>query len=96
MIRIVRLSFETEHIENFKSLFEERKLKIRQFEGCSSLDLWQDKSQPGVFYTYSIWQQEHDLEAYRQSALFQDTWSQVKRWFKEPPQAFSADKLLSI
>ncbi len=96
MIRIVRLSFEEQYIEKFTLLFEERKLLIRQFEGCCSLALWEDKSEAGVFYTYSIWQHENDLEAYRQSALFQDTWSQVKQWFNKPPQAFSADQILSL
>lgn len=96
MIRIVKLSFETEHIEKFKLLFEERKLLIRNFNGCTHLELWQDKKEAGTFYTYSIWQEEANLEDYRVSALFQDTWTQVKQWFSAPPQAFSADKIMTI
>lgn len=96
MIRIVKLSFKEEYIENFLLLFEERKQRIRNFEGCNYLELWQDKSEKGVFYTYSIWQEPSDLENYRISDLFQDTWTQVKQWFSHPPQAFSADKIRSI
>ena len=43
MIRIVRLHFKNENIEEFKNLFEERKEKIRNFPGCSYLELWQDE-----------------------------------------------------
>ncbi len=96
MIRIVKLSFKEEYIENFLFLFEERKQRIRNFEGCNYLELWQDKSEKGVFYTYSIWQDASDLENYRISDLFQDTWTHVKQWFNHPPKAFSADKIMCI
>lgn len=96
MIRIVRLSFKHEHVNDFKQLFEERKLRIKNFEGCSLLELWQDHHIPSVFYTYSIWQDEDHLEDYRLSAFFEDTWFTVKQWFLEKPMAFSADKLMEV
>ncbi len=96
MIRIVKLSFAAEHVEKFERLFEERKSLIRNFEGCTYLELWQDKSEAGVFYTYSIWQDVSNLESYRVSDLFQETWSQVKQWFSKPPHAFSADSIISV
>jgi quinol monooxygenase YgiN len=96
MIRIVKLSFEATHVDKFVTLFEERKHLIRNFEGCSLLELWQDKQDPNVFYTYSLWQNENHLKQYRMSDLFQDTWRQVKPWFKCPAQAFSADKIRSL
>ena len=96
MIRIVKLSFEAAHVEKFVALFDERKHLIRNFEGCTFLELWQDKEDSCVFYTYSLWQNESHLQHYRMSALFQDTWVQVKQWFKCPAQAFSADKIKSL
>lgn len=92
MIRVVRLSFKPEHIDDFLNLFEERKERIRNFEGCTYLELWQDHSNQGVFYTYSHWNHEDHLESYRVSALFKDTWSIVKQWFNQKPEAFSANK----
>lgn len=96
MIRIVRLSFKEEYIQDFERLFEERKQQIRAIDGCTQLALWADKQDAGVFYTYSIWQHADHLEAYRVSTLFQETWGQVKQWFKEKPLAFSADQLLEL
>lgn len=96
MIRIVKLSLGSEYIEKFKELFEERKVLIRNAGGCTRLELWQDKNEDGVFYTYSIWHDESDLDEYRISDLFRETWSQVKLWFNKPPQAFSADKLMRL
>ncbi|MBL7765501.1 MAG: antibiotic biosynthesis monooxygenase [Chitinophagaceae bacterium] len=93
MIRVVRLCFKQEHIADFKSLFESRKENIRHFNGCRYLELWQDKQDARVFYTYSIWDEESHLEDYRVSELFQDTWGTVKQWFDAAPQAFSADPL---
>ena len=96
MIRIVKMTFKEEHVADFNALFEARKDRIRHFPGCTYLELWKDQKDPTVYYTYSIWQDESNLEEYRVSDLFQDTWSTVKQWFREKPHAFSASKLMSI
>ncbi|GBL34616.1 hypothetical protein EMGBS15_02110 [Filimonas sp.] len=96
MIRIVKLSFKQEYIEDFKQLFESRKERIRSFEGCTYLELWQDHDDPSIFFTYSLWNDEIHLENYRISTLFQDTWTTVKQWFSDKPIAFSADKLMVV
>jgi quinol monooxygenase YgiN len=96
VIRIVKMTFKEEHIADFNALFDARKERIRNFPGCTYLELWNDQNDPSIFYTYSIWEHESNLEEYRISELFQDTWSTVKLWFKEKPQAFSATKLMSV
>lgn len=96
MIRIVKMSFRFEHINHFRELFEERREQIRGFAGCRHLELWQDRDNPGIFYTYSLWDDAADLEAYRLSDLFQDTWTTVKQWFNDAPEAFSADQRMVV
>lgn len=96
MIRIVRLTFRKEHIEDFRQLFSERKQLIRNFDGCTRLELWQDKADPRIFYTYSLWDDHSDLDNYRLSDLFRETWATVKTWFDAEPFAFSADKLIEV
>lgn len=89
MIRIVRLEFKPEHTIDFNDLFESRKERIRNVPGCTYLALWQDHHHSNVFYTYSLWQAAIDLENYRSSDFFKDTWATIKPWFKAPAQAFS-------
>jgi heme-degrading monooxygenase HmoA len=96
MIRIVKLTFKEEHILDFKLLFETRKELIRTQEGCSHLALWQDNKEARIFYTYSIWHEELDLNRYRDSDLFSDTWTIVKQWFADKPIAFSANEIISL
>ena len=43
-------------LDAFKTFFEERKEKIRDFEGCTHLELWQDMLHKNIFFTYSHWQ----------------------------------------
>ena len=92
MIRIVRMTFWENKVSDFIQLFEERKMDIRNFNGCNHLELWRDEKEAHIFYTYSIWKGPENLEAYIQSELFADTWSRVKIWFKEKPMAFSTFK----
>lgn len=96
MIRIVKLTFKHEHVQDFLSLFEERKNAIRNSEGCMKLSLWNHTTQPNIFYTYSIWNMPNDLEQYRSSTLFSDTWENVKQWFDAPPEAFSANEIVVV
>jgi hypothetical protein len=35
--RIVKMEFKPEEVQNFKTLFDKNKSKIRNFEGCSYL-----------------------------------------------------------
>ena len=87
--RIVRMEFRPEHVDDYLAQFDTVKYLIRSFPGVQHLELHRDAGQSNVFYTYSKWDGEEDLEDYRQSELFKGAWSQVKVWFLGKPQAFS-------
>ena len=95
-VRIVKLSFHEEHIPAFLENFELMKLKIRNAPGNRFLELYQDKANIGVFFTYSYWESENDLENYRKSELFYDIWTFTKKLFNDKPEAWSLDKLVSL
>ena len=95
-VRIVKLSFHQEHIPAFLENFEEMKEKIRNAPGNRLLELYQDKNNPDLFFTYSYWESEADLENYRKSELFDGIWSFTKKLFNAKPEAWSVDKLVSL
>lgn len=92
--RIVKMIFKMEEIENFLSLFETVKHKIKNTEGCQHLELWQDKINPQLLFTYSIWLSDEHLENYRKSMLFEDTWAKTKILFDGKPEAWSVEQLV--
>ena len=92
-VRIVKMSFYSKFIPEFLELFHEKKSLIKSSKGCLLLELYQDKSNPEVFFTYSHWENESDLENYRNSALFRETWKQTKTYFNDKPHAWSVNKL---
>lgn len=96
IVRLVKMVFAPEHIETFQELFRENKQYIRDFDGCSLLELYQDNAQPGIFFTYSYWESEEALENYRHSDLFKKVWGKTKPLFAEKPQAWSVDKVVSL
>ncbi len=89
IIRIVQMTFREEAIPAFEGLFAERKARIRSFEGCLHLELWQDTHYPSVFLTYSHWESEAHLNHYRFSGFFKETWGLTKTLFAEGPKAWS-------
>lgn len=96
IVRIVKMTFREEEIENFKQVFDDSKEKIRAFSGVKYLECLQSKSQANIFFTYSHWQSEDDLEAYRNSDLFKRTWAKTKPLFKEKAEAWSNERLTSL
>ena len=96
LIRIVKMSFHKENIPAFLENFNLMKDKIRNAQGNRFLELYQDKNDACIFFTYSYWETEDDLENYRRSELFNDVWTFTKKLFNAKPEAWSVDKLVSL
>jgi len=94
--RIVKLTFKESEIDTFVKIFNSKKKKIRAFEGCLHLELWRDVKAPNIFFTYSFWKSEDDLNAYRHSDLFQETWKKTKVLFSDKPHAWSVEMIEGI
>lgn len=95
-VRIVKMSFHSKFIEEFQNMFNQKKHFIRNSEGCKLLELYQDKNNPEIFFTYSYWEKEENLENYRNSELFKKVWKQTKSYFNDKPQAWSVNKKVSL
>ena len=90
------MSFEAVRIEEFLENFNNNKEKIRTFEGCKHLKLLRDKNNSSIFFTYSYWETEAHLEAYRNSELFKSVWKKTKVLFNNKPEAWSVDTVESL
>lgn len=87
------MTFQADKAEDFLAIFRASKENIRHFAGCEHLELWRDTREPASFTTYSHWRSAEDLEKYRASLLFKDTWRQTKALFAAKPLAFSNEVL---
>lgn len=91
------MEFREECINDFIALFEDKKEKIRSFPGCQYLELLQGlDAKKNIFTTYSFWKTEDDLNNYRYSDLFKETWADTKKMFSKKPEAISFNKLHSL
>ena len=91
--RIVKMTFQEGKVDDFLAIFQEKKETIRQTSGCHHLELLRSKSDKNVLFTYSFWEHEDDLNAYRHSDFFQNTWQRTKQLFAEKPVAWSVDSV---
>lgn len=95
-VRIVRMGFHEDKVDAFLYNFEQVKLDIRNFPGNRFLELYRDRNDPSVFFTYSYWETEADLENYRKSELFIEVWAYTKQLFRQKAEAWSVDKVVSL
>jgi heme-degrading monooxygenase HmoA len=96
MIRIVKMRFKAEEVEAFKAFFMTAKSRIRNFEGCQHLELWQEMNDEQTFFTYSHWDNESCLENYRQSDVFKEFWKVAKSKFSDKPEAWSHKQITQV
>jgi autoinducer 2-degrading protein len=83
------MTFIPERTVEFINFFEGYKDQIRNFSGCSYLQILQDKNNPNIIFSYSHWRSEEDLENYRKSDLFSKIWPKTKELFNAAPDAWS-------
>ncbi len=97
LYRLVKLTFKEESVPLFLANFERNQDAIRRFPGCHHLELWQQKKPHGhIFFTYSHWESEDHLDAYRASELFQRVWANTKIHFAARPEAWSLHGLKDV
>lgn len=96
LVRIVKMTFLSDKTLDFQSRFQEIKENIIGFEGCHLLELYRDKNDPDVFFTYSYWSSEKELQQYRDSRFFKEVWGNTKKMFAKKPEAWSVDKIVSL
>ena len=96
MIRIVKMTFKPHCVSEFLENFEHNKDAIRNFNGVHHLELLQDKNNTNTYFTYSIWESEKDLNAYRNSELFKGIWAVTKPMFAEKANAWSVETIAKL
>ena len=90
------MKFQADKVDEFIQLFDETKAKIRNFEGVQHLELLRETKNSTIFFTYSHWNSEEDLENYRNSALFKSVWTRTKALFEEKAEAWSTNRLYNL
>ncbi len=88
------MNFKPDAVTDFLKIFDASKQYIRNMEGCTHLELLNDISSPTVFFTYSHWQTENDLNNYRNSELFEGVWGKTKILFAAKAEAWSVKSLM--
>ncbi len=83
------MTFKSDKVADFLKIFDASKQYIRNMEGCSHLQLLNDINSPTIFFTYSHWQTENDLNNYRNSELFAGVWGKTKILFESKAEAWS-------
>lgn len=92
IVRIVKMTFREDEVTNFQELFEGWRHRIIAFPGCVHLQLLHDRKDPRIFFTYSVWEEEARLAAYRDSEVFASVWPVVKKLFAAPAEAWTVDR----
>ena len=96
IIRIVRMHFIPDAVDDFLDIYERTQAAIQNMAGCAFLELMRDTEDPNVFITISHWDSTAALDRYRKSELFKNVWHRVKQLFSQPAEAFSMERYFDV
>lgn len=96
IVRIVRMHFMPDTVDEFLDIYERTQAAIQNVKGCMHLELMRDTEDPNVFITVSHWESTRALNSYRKSELFKNVWRRVKAHFSQPADAFSMEAYVEI
>lgn len=89
--RIVKMEIEESKVDDFKTFLYPMTLRISSFDGCTHLDILNDKEDKTKFFSYSTWESEKHLENYRNSEMFKETWAKAKTFFAKDANAWTVE-----
>ncbi len=89
ILRLVKMEFRSEEIDNFMTYFYTIQSKIEAMPGLVSLKIYQDIDHPNIVFTHSIWLNSDFLNNYRKSDTFKIIWTNTKKLFATDANAWS-------
>ncbi len=92
IVRIVKLQFDESTHEEAQSHLLSYVSTVRSWPGCSRLEVLFDAHRVGRVVTYSHWESESALNAYRISPVFREFWSLVKPHLSKPAEAWTMER----
>ncbi len=96
--RIVILPVRASEEQDFIKLLTRSFGEVRNSTGCTALTFLRENSPEKNminYVTYSKWNNESDLENYRQSFFFKNVWPAVKQFLGAKPSAYTLTPLLT-
>lgn len=88
--RIVRLTLKDNTSKAaFEEIYNRRNPHKNGVQGCHDVKVMKDVNEENIYYTVSTWESNDDLEAYRHSDYFKETWPMVKAHLATRAKAFS-------
>ncbi len=90
--RIVKMEIKENDVAQYMYHVKPFIEKILEFPGCKEVKIYRDINSETTFFSYSIWESEHDLNNYRHSEIFIETWQKIKPLFCSKPMAWSLEK----
>ncbi|GAC1538696.1 MAG: hypothetical protein NVS2B7_09880 [Herpetosiphon sp.] len=85
--RLVEMEIKPEAVQEFLGLYRSVRREIQSQPGCMQVLLVQAIDRPNQFATWSSWEDEAGLEAYRRSSFFRGFWPSVRALFSSPARA---------
>lgn len=81
--------FKEDAVADFHRMFQKKKQTIKAQDGCNYLELIEGITDKTIISTYSIWESQEHLDAYRHSTFFGETWKETKSYFRMKAEARS-------
>jgi quinol monooxygenase YgiN len=96
IVRVVKLQFDERTHEEAQRHLLGIVPTVRQWPGCTHLEVLFDENRIGRILTYSHWESVEALNEYRNSMVFRKFWAGVKPHLAKPTEAYTMRRTVHL
>ena len=93
IIRVVKIPIKDASINSFIKRIPIISNEVRRVSGCIHNDIFRDKMKENIFYSYTIWNSDEDIEKYLGSQYYKDIWGDLWDYFEGTPKSWKIDNI---
>lgn len=87
------MTVKEQYIDSFRKRVPVISNEVRRVSGCMHNDIFRDRNNDNIFYSYTIWSSEEDIERYLKSMYYKEIWGDIWDYFKKEPMAWKIDNM---
>ncbi len=95
ILRVVKLKVDPRKMEAFQLFMENLHDEKLRLNGCLHFDFFNERQNPNIFYSYTIWEHEKFLKQYKKTDLFKEVVQTLRELCIDEPQAWTIQNVFN-
>ncbi len=95
ILRVVKMKVDLRKIDAFKLFMDNLHDEKLRLAGCLHFDYFNERQNPSIYYSYTIWEHEKYLKQYKKTEFSKEVLQTLRDLCVEEPQAWTIQNVFN-